>query len=346
MGKFNPKRQASSDSIGSQRELPGETRTGERERVLGDISIRLEKSGRIEVIFKPKSVVLNPIYSRTPTVFDPWALAESLRSKGSAMVSNVAYAGGTSPIVGMSDGSSYMVTVRRDKKARVYPNTLDSLSGRGNSADPFVSILGEAVEEVMFMDKNDRVVIPQLSQTGLKAYNGHVHRTLSRLSDRLSVERDMPIKNVHADVRMARMNDPSYLHGIPVAIGFAPVVDWERKASIFDIMLQPLQLNRLPIAGFKETIEYETEGRVLERQVVLLKIRSGRDHSPMVMVYHKGEKIGEYRSFERCLAAMGIDPERPFTPNAATIAQHIGVDFGHDSGSYMPTLASLLRSKN
>jgi len=343
MGKLNSKQLSSSDVIGPQSELLRNARASEQERVLGDISIRLEKSGRTTVTFEPKELVLDINYLKKPTEFDPRAMVESLRSKGVVTLNNVAYAGGTVLVVGSADGSSYMVTVMRDSGAPTYPNTLDSLSGRGNSANPYVSIIGEAVGEVMPKDDKKRVVKPQLSQTELKAYNGYVDRMMNDLVEKLSAETNTRVGTVSVEARMGRINNPSYLDGIPVAIGFAPAVDWDMKASIFDIMLPPLMLNRIPIGSFKETIEWETDGKVPERQVVLLKIHNGSDHSPEVMAYHKGRKMGEWRSLERYSIEMGIDPERPFTPNAATIAQHIGVDFGHDSGSYMPTLAALLR---
>ena len=110
----------------------------------------------------------------------------------------------------------------------------------------------------------------------MKAYNGHVHRTINRLSDRLADDWGVTIGNVHAEVCMERMNTPFYLNGIPVGIGFSPIEDGCKEASIFDMML-PSYVMRMPIGGLKETIWYETEhearGGVPERKSILWKIQ-------------------------------------------------------------------------
>ena len=345
MGKFNTEQRTVSDSHRPLTTLLRSGRADESDRVLADIEIR-SQNGRWEVMFTPKAVVSISTYSNNPVRFNPASFASSLRDKGYAKIKDVAYAGGTAPIVVTQDGSSYLLTVRRDEKAPTNPNTLDSLVGRGNSIDPLVSLVGEAVEEVLFLDGKGRVVMPQFSQTGLKAYNGHIHKTINKLSKRLASDREEEVGKVHADVCTRRIKDPFYLNGIPVGIGFSPLNDWSRGASIIDIMLPPYLMGKIPIAGFKETIEYETEGMVPERQVVLIKIQNGSDHSPMVMSYRNGEKMDDYDSLEDYSKSVGINPKMPFAPSTATMVHHLGIDFGYGYNGYMRPLAALLREKD
>ena len=352
MGNFNSvnsKHQEVSNSYGSVNELlRSGSRTDEGKRVLADIEVR-SNNGRMDVSFTPKSVVSISDYAKDPVRFDPASFAKSLNDKGYAKVKDVAYAGGTAPIVVTQDGSSYLLMVRRDEKAPTNPNTLDALVGRGNSADPLVSLVGEAVEEVMFIDRKGRVVIPQFSQTELKGYNGHVHRTINKLSGRLAADWNVTISNVHAEVFVERMNTPFYLNGVPIGIGFSPVEDGCREASIFDFMLQPYVM-KMPIGGLKETIWYETEhevrGGVPERKSVLWKIKNGSDHSAAVIMFCNGERMGEWGSPHGYLQSAGLDPHMPLAPSTATMVHYLGIDFGFGTNGYMHPLDELIRSSD
>ena len=331
-------------------------RVGEYDKVLVDITFSKGKvNGGTEgygVSFRPKGVIPDFRYHEDPTSFNAAEFAAQLYKDGSATIRNISYRGGGAQLLEDRNGSTYLLLVRRDDKAPFYPSTLDITAGRGNSGDPRLALIGEAIEEVLFIDNKGRVIIPQFSEHGLEVYNEHVCKTVKGLAGMLSLEKDCRKDTVIADAKHAKMKSPFYLCGVPIGVGFSSSKEFDPEnmlVSHVNIVLPPTYLPfhilNEHILGFKETIAYETGGDVPEREVVLVKI-SGSIDSPEVMLYKDEKMTGTYPSLAAYLKEVGIKTKTALTPDAETIINYLGLrPIDYDERYYIKPLTRLLREE-
>lgn len=341
MGNSNAEHKASQSIHAQQGALLRHGRAAEWERVTGDMSIT-RHGGRYEISFKPNAIMPHFAYAANPTFIDIDALAGALRKEGHAELKNVAYAGGTSPIVEGPDGSKYLVAVQRDNEAPHYPNTLDALAGRGNSPNILESLVGESVEEVLCIDGQGRVVVPQYLHEELGAYNAYVHDTIRSMSAKFALDRNAPVEYTSAGVSISELEEPFYLNGVPVGVGFFHhSEEWSAQATVVLLMLPPILLGT-GIDTFKETLALETDKRAKERTVVLLRLDEGWDHAAPVIMYRDGKAV-PYSSLPDYLSTKeGTNPHRPITPALATLLYHLRASFDLDRTGYLPPLSRLI----
>lgn len=277
--------------------------------------------------------------NRPNIIFD--SLLEDFASSGKFTLNGLLLSTGSNMLLELQNGTAYMVAVYRDRYAPTYSNIIDSLAGLADTERPLDSSIKESVEEVIML-KGSKVLIPQYTERLWTAYNSAIRSTITDMARGFGIE-----SFVETEVSTADFQNPLYY------------LDGERKLVIdvglnafkgqpisiaATVVTPPINIRTDSLEGlsFRETLEIETNGRVPERAVVLLRIR-GSGSEPGLIVYSKGTMVSQYGTVAQFMAERGIS-DRPYTPFQATLLKAIGFEDRYLIDSYYPNVSELLRS--
>ena len=240
---------------------------------------------------------------------------------GPLEISGTAYGGGSAYCI-QTEAGKYLVTVRRDSGTRIFPNTLDILSGYGDTDKPLFTLFREATEEVI-MIKNGTVMIPVIKGSPLSEYNDAVAENFVSLTVEFSQK--------HANIRAATQMPlqllgirPRYwysLNGVPVSLNFTTkMVKWygaEHDVADVPVVCLPFMAfnmteKELSQMAYRETLEVETRGSIPERDVVVLHLNSGASK-----VFKKGNLSASYPDLGALVREEKLEKEKPFSLDMA-----------------------------
>lgn len=311
----------------------------------------LAKAGQVMVanvtVGRDKSVSIdearfNPIkeYDLNPAVVNMGDLKDEIARSNKFTVKGIMLGSGGSILLELPNKSVYMITVHRDQKAPRYPGTLDSLAGITDTKMPVDSCIKEMVEEVVII-KNGAAIVPRYMQEPWVRYNSAVERTITDVSKNFGIN-----EIIRTNATLMRVQDALYFGSdsrLQISIGFHAVKG--DPISIVHIVVPPIVIREESLANltFRETIAVETEGKVQERDVILVKImgESASANEPEVMVYSKGRLLEKYKTFYDFMNAAKGMPTPPYSPILATTMKFIGLDDGYLRTYYHPTGSEL-----
>lgn len=225
---------------------------------------------------------------------------------------DVAWAAGSAYTLKVDGQERYLCGVWRDSGALYYPNMVDSSSGVGSTHDPFITALSESTDELLVIRKGV-VLLPQLngdSPSRLHAYNGLLREKVGEKAERMGY-RTETLKSGYAIIT----EDQRWrLDNMQVTATFDILTrsSDQKKTPFFEFALPSMILNiGTDSAGFsiRDTIAIETEGKVLERNVVLMHMKDGK-----VSIYQEGKKVEQFENFYEFGLNSGVSSKTPFTP--------------------------------
>jgi hypothetical protein len=281
------------------------------------------------VAFSPRMAIPVEAYRSTP--FTTYSVNETLDGSRKVKVKNAICGGGSAFILELPSDTQYLVSVFRDAFAPRCPNTLDISEGSVDTKDPIAGVIRESVEEVLVLSKGS-VVIPQFTKQPWAQYNDMIHKRVSYISGQFEIEatHKVPIRamGLKKPLHVAGKNDLSIslqYEGKRSELSSKLSVTW------LNLLTPPMLIKQEALGDvtFRETLALETHGAVPERNVVLIKIKGDDASMPGVIVYHEGERLREYPTFDEYLSENFVS-DALYTPVMGMLLRSLG-DEGHAS---------------